>query len=192
MKYLHLDSKIFSDFMALKLKNRKNKLIKVLKKALVLPKISHSNNISFNIHNFYIKKYNDLNLFNLDKNPFILNIKNKFKSDILHLFLYDLFNLKKTPVNTTKSDIIEKRQKFIYKSVRFRKIIGVRLEAKGRLTSRLTASRSISKLRYKGNLKNIDTVNNLSSVIIRGYLKSNLDYSNINSKTRNGCFGLKG
>lgn len=178
--------------MAFKLKNRKNKLIKVLKKALVLPKISRSKIISYNTQSFYIKKYNDLNFFNIDKNPFILNIKNIFKSDILHLFLYDLFNLKKTPVNTTKSDIIEKRQKLIYKSVKFRKIIGIRLEAKGRLTSRLTASRSIFKLRYKGNLKNIDTVNNISSVIIRGYLKSNLDYSNINSKTRNGCFGLKG
>jgi len=32
----------------------------------------------------------------------------------------------------------------------------------------------------------------LSSIILRGYNKSNVQYSIVNSKTRNGSFGLKG
>ena len=179
LKYLHLDSKIFSEFISLKMKNRKNKLIKILKKALVLPKISFSKRLLLNIHSLYINRYNNLNLLQFGKNDYNL--------DMLHLIFYNIFNLNKI---YTKNLYI--KDKIIYKSIKFRKIIGVRLEAKGRLTSRLTAARSIYKLRYKGNLKNIDSLNNMSSVMMKGYLKSNIDYTNINSKTRNGCFGLKG
>jgi hypothetical protein len=70
---------------------------------------------------------------------------------------------------------------------------GIRLEVKGRLTRRLTASRSVFKIKWKGSVKNIDSsYKGLSSVILRGHLKSNLQYSTVNSKTRNGAFGLKG
>lgn len=164
----------------------------ILKKALVLPKINISKGFLFNLHDLYINKHNDLNLIYLNEKLNISNNKNNLNLDVLDMVFYNIFNIKEIYSNIKKSDSIEKRQKLIYKSVKFRKIIGVRLEAKGRLTRRLTASRAIFKLRYKGNLKNIDTLNNLSSVKMRGYLKSNLDYTNINSKTRNGCFGLKG
>jgi hypothetical protein len=70
---------------------------------------------------------------------------------------------------------------------------GVRLEAKGRLTRRFTASRSIFKIKWKGSLKNIDSsYKGLSSVILKGHVKSNVQYSLVKSKTRNGAFGLKG
>lgn len=32
----------------------------------------------------------------------------------------------------------------------------------------------------------------LSTVMLRGHAKSNLQYTMINSKTRNGAFGIKG
>ena len=70
---------------------------------------------------------------------------------------------------------------------------GVRLEAKGRLTRRFTASRSVFKVKWKGSIKNLDSsYKKLSSVILRGHVKSNVQYTVINSKTRNGAFGLKG
>jgi hypothetical protein len=70
---------------------------------------------------------------------------------------------------------------------------GVRLEVKGRLTRRFTASRAVFKIRWKGGLKNIDSsYKGLSSVLLRGHAKSNVQYSMFNSKTRNGAFGLKG
>ena len=72
-------------------------------------------------------------------------------------------------------------------------VSGVRFEASGRLTRRLTAMRAIFKYRYTGSLKNIrSSFNNKSSTVLRGYVKSNSQYTIINSKTRNGSFGLKG
>jgi hypothetical protein len=76
--------------------------------------------------------------------------------------------------------------------LKYKYIIGIRLEGKGRLTKRLTASRSLFKSSYQGGLKNISSSHqNLSSQMLRGFVKSNIQYSNINSKTRNGSFGLK-
>jgi hypothetical protein len=81
----------------------------------------------------------------------------------------------------------------VLNSLKYKSIGGVRLEAKGRLTRRFTASRSVFKIKWKGSLKNLDSsYRGLSSVILRGYIKSNVQYSIINSKTRNGAFGLKG
>jgi hypothetical protein len=70
---------------------------------------------------------------------------------------------------------------------------GVRLEARGRLTRRFTASRSVFKLKWKGGLNNIESSRKgLSTVILRGHAKSNVQYSLINSKNRNGAFGVRG
>ena len=53
--------------------------------------------------------------------------------------------------------------------------------------------RAIFKYRYVGSLKNIrSSFNNKASTMLRGYVKSNSQYTLINSKTRNGTFGLKG
>ena len=70
---------------------------------------------------------------------------------------------------------------------------GVRVEAAGRLTRRNTADRSLFKLRYKGNIKNMDSsYKGLPSVLLRGHARSNLQYTNSKSKIRIGSFGLKG
>ena len=73
------------------------------------------------------------------------------------------------------------------------KIRGIRVEAKGRLTRRFTASRSVFKMKWKGGLKNVDSsFRGLSTIMLRGYVKSNAQYSFISSKNRNGAFGVKG
>jgi hypothetical protein len=72
-------------------------------------------------------------------------------------------------------------------------VSGVRFEASGRLTRRLTAMRAVFKYRYVGSLKNLrSSLNNKPSTILRGNLKSNGQFIMIPSKTRNGAFGLKG
>jgi len=82
---------------------------------------------------------------------------------------------------------------FVINNLKYRHVTGFRLEAKGRLTRRYTASRSVSKLRYKGNLMNIDSsYKGLSSVILKGNLRSNVQFTRLNSKTRIGSFGIKG
>src|SRR6202000_2765278 len=81
----------------------------------------------------------------------------------------------------------------IIKNLKYKHIAGFRLEANGRLNKRYTASRSINKVKYKGNLLNIDSsYKGLSSVLLRNNLNSNLQYTKLNSKTRIGSFGLKG
>ena len=83
--------------------------------------------------------------------------------------------------------------KNIIKNLKYKHIVGFRLEANGRLNKRYTASRSINKVKYKGNLLNIDSsYKGLSSVLLRNNLDSNLQYTKLNSKTRIGSFGLKG
>ena len=53
--------------------------------------------------------------------------------------------------------------------------------------------RCIFICRYAGSLKNgRSSFNNKASSLLRGYVKSNGQYTIINSKTRNGTFGLKG
>src|SRR2546425_5328902 len=141
LKSIHLNSDIFSSAVALKLRDRKNKAVRILRKAML-----------------QMVKIPDLHtLITFDD-----NIQNMNKNNIL---------------NTIKQQIVS----------------GVRFEASGRLTRRLTAMRAVFKYRYVGSLKNIrSSFNNKSSTMLRGNVKSNSQYTIINSKTRNGAFGLKG
>lgn len=87
----------------------------------------------------------------------------------------------------------KKNEKFFLHNLKYRHVTGFRLQAKGRLSRRYTASRSISKVVYAGNLMNIDSsYYSLSSVLLKGNSKSNLQYTKLDCKTRVGSFGLKG
>ena len=64
------------------------------------------------------------------------------------------------------------------KTLKQQVVSGVRLEAKGRLTRRLTALRSVYKYRYTGGLKDVrSSLNNKSSTMLRGCVKPNLIHS---------------
>jgi len=181
LKYMFLDSHIFSESILLKLRNRNNNLVRVLKSSISLQKLNLFKRYSYKTQNLYLNRYNMSNKYGFGWND--------SKIDVLDYLLNQIFNLKKM-YTTQKLGLYKKL--YIYRSIKFRKIRGVRLEARGRLTRRLTASRAVFKLRYKGSLSNLDSSNKLSSTMIRNHLKSNLDYVNLNSKTRNGSFGLKG
>jgi hypothetical protein len=141
LKSIHLNSDVFSSAVALKLRDRQNKAVRILRKAVLQ---------MVNIPDLHT-------LITFDDNTEAMN-----KNNIL---------------NTIKQQIVS----------------GVRFEASGRLTRRLTAMRAVFKYRYAGSLKNIrSSFNNKSSTMLRGYVKSNSQYTLINSKTRNGTFGLKG
>lgn len=82
---------------------------------------------------------------------------------------------------------------FFQSCLRDKAVHGVKLEAKGRLTRRYTASRSVFKFKLTGSLFNLDsTTKKFSAVNLRGHVRSNVQYTLINSKTRNGAFGVKG
>ena len=79
------------------------------------------------------------------------------------------------------------------KNIKYKRVSGVRIEGAGRLTKRYTASRSQSKVNYKGNLKNAySSIKCYPSSILRGHFKPNLQYTKLNSKSRIGSFGVKG
>jgi hypothetical protein len=140
LKSLHLNSDVFSSAVALKLRDRKNKAVNVLRRAIL----------------------------QMVKIPFLHT-----------LITFDDF------IQTINKDNI-------INVIKQQVVSGVRFEASGRLTRRLTAMRSVFKYRYIGSLKNIrSSLNNKASTIVRGHLKSNAQFSIFDSKTRNGSFTLK-
>jgi hypothetical protein len=168
LKQLHLNSDIFLQSIALKLKNRNNNVLKVFNNALNLVKLPLLN-----------KKLNKPYYNFIEKN--FKNKKNKIHI-VNRIFRYD--NLSYLFNNITLN---------VFNSLKHKYIIGVRLEAQGRLTKRLTASRSIFKFKSKGNIKNIDSSDKgISTVLLKGNTKSNIQYTLVNSKTPNGSFGLRG
>ena len=140
LKSIHLNSDVFSSAVALKLRDRKNKAVNVLRRAIL----------------------------QMVKIPFLHT-----------LITFDDF------IQTINKDNI-------INVIKQQVVSGVRFEASGRLTRRLTAMRSVFKYRYIGSLKNIrSSLNNKASTIVRGHLKSNAQFSIFDSKTRNGSFTLK-
>ena len=102
---------------------------------------------------------------------------------------------KKNLINTMQNNIVQtlSTTNSVLDSINNKSITGIRLEATGRLTRRYVAARSIHKLRYKGNLKNLDSsYKGFSSVLLRGHAKSNVQYTKLKSKRKIGSFGLKG
>lgn len=211
LNYLHLNSDIFSESIATKLRNRQNRLLGVLKKALKLVKLPSINKISNTSvsdsglggkeSKNFINKYKTLNVNNFNSTM--------FNSDALNELLHGIFTTSRTALslnakgngllegkNLNKSDTYSSsstQQINVLDSIKHKAVFGVRLEAAGRLSKRLTASRSVFKLKYKGSIKNVDaSYKGLSSVVLRGNIKPNIQYTKISSKTRNGSFGLKG
>lgn len=169
LKYLYLDGNILALTVVRKLKNRKRRVLKVIRMAL-----------------------------RLSKKPYI----NRFYSDLLNVNSLDTVFIKKDlnllinnniPLN---KDLICKptsyKSRIIFFYLKHKIISGMKLQGTGRLTKRLTASRSVSKSMSKGSLKNrASSYNSLSTVVLRGYVKSNLQYININSYNRIGAYGIK-
>lgn len=195
LNQMHLNSDIFTQAVALKLKNRKNSLYWVLRSSLRkvnLPNVSRRSekHFEFNKHDFIVNKIRNsyinsmfddttnldsLNQLLLDFYPSSENLEMDFKHRSRNIRL---------PVSL---------ETYVLKTLKHMKLAGIRVEAKGRLTKRFTASRSVFKMRWKGGLKNVDSsFKGLSAVMLRGIVKSNVQYSAFNSKNRNGAFGIKG
>ena len=121
---------------------------------------------------------------------------------------FSLREKKKTFLLPSKRPLVDKENIFfsspqaknisVLNIIRYKWVSGVRLEAAGRLTRRYTAARSVFKFIHKGSLKNIDysqktdtSKKNISTVMLRNYVKSNSQYTFAKSIRRIGAFGLK-
>lgn len=162
----------------------------------------YNKNVEFNLVNlkrFYLNSdiLSEAITLKLTKNrrkmlKFMNKLKNKIKVKSKKIFSEES-SLEKSLVIKNLTGNVNTLNYFIVNSLKYRHVTGFRLEARGRLTRRFTASRSTNKLRYKGNLLDIDSsYKGLSSVLLKGNLKSNLQYTKLSSKTRIGSFGIKG
>jgi hypothetical protein len=82
---------------------------------------------------------------------------------------------------------------YVINNLKYKIISGIRLKTAGRLTKRFTAERAIIDTTYLGSIKEINSsYKGLSSTIVAGTLKPNIQFTKLQSKTRIGAFGLKG
>nr|YP_010632402.1 ribosomal protein S3 [Lepraria vouauxii]WBP63120.1 ribosomal protein S3 [Lepraria vouauxii] len=205
LKYLYLNSYIFSETLVTKLRNRKNKLLTVLRRSLLMFKLPSIDRwaVYNEIYNRK-KKLQNLKIDNIISDSLDIgqNI-NTQNEDIVESLLLNLYTT--DPIYNLKDYKIYQAQGLmhfnypyymlnsIWKTIKNKYVSGVRIEVAGRLTKRNTAARSLFKLRYKGNIKNMDSsYKGLSAVLLRGYEKSNLQYTKLRSHIRIGSFGLKG
>lgn len=207
LKYLYLNSYIFSDTLLTKIRNRKNRLLRVLRTSLLMFKLPLMDRIAVydEIYNRK-RKLQNLKVQDLTSDYLALQVNSKKQSqsnDVLDLLLskVDSYNslakLKEyknyLPQNLMSLDYPLYLTNTILNSIKHKYVSGIRLEVAGRLTKRNTAARSVFKLRYKGNIKNMDSsYKGLPTVLLRGYAKSNLQYTHLKSRIRIGSFGLKG
>ena len=164
--------------------------------------VIYNKNIEFNLINlkrFYLNSeiLTESIRLKLTKNrrrifKYLNRLKNKVKIKKRNLLIRPtLYNAVKdnTDNHLTKISL----QRSIIKNIKHKNVTGFRLEARGRLTRRHTASRSVTKVKYKGNLQNMDSsYRGLSTVLLKGNLRANLQYTKSKSKTSIGSFGLKG
>lgn len=170
LKYFYLNSYILFESLILKIKKNRKILLKLLNKLITKVKIHNITDILY-------------------LNERILDNKKSLHLGQEKLNLDNITNNKISWKKTVK----RKEKKELLNNIKHKYVTGVRIQATGRLTRRYTASRSACKLKYKGNLINIESsVKRISSIILRNNLKTNIQYTKLNSKTRIGSFGLKG
>jgi hypothetical protein len=177
LKYFYLNSDIFTKSIINKITKNRTKINNLFKTAI--QKVKTVNNIKM-FRNEEKKRFNILNIINtIDKRK----IKSYLFKNPLNKLILRIYKQYSPKIN----------RKIILDRINNKYITGARLEASGRLSRRFTASRSLSKLKYKGSLRNINSSHKgLSSIIMRGNIKSNLQYTNLSSIANIGTFGIKG
>jgi hypothetical protein len=153
---MFLNSDIYTQAVALKLKNRKNSLYRVLRSSLTrvdLPNVSRRTEKYYNlnkddllvnkirnsyINSMFLAKHDSLASYEMDDS--LNNLLSDFypSSDDLKLDFKDKSSTITLPVSL---------ETYVLKTLKHLKLAGVRVEAKGRLTRRFTASRSVFKMR---------------------------------------------
>lgn len=184
LKYVYHSSTVLSQALVIKLR-KKIKPVRLLKTSLNMFNIPAIDRLAV-YDDMYRKKRSiqNLNMKNFVSNNFYNTNLDK-PLDLLEQLLNYNFNLNKFSKSVDSLNEIMGLVKHKFTN-------GIRIEVAGRLTKRNTAERSIYKLRYKGNIKNEDSsYRGLSTVLLRGHAKSNLQYTQSKSKLRIGSFGLK-
>lgn len=174
LKNFYLSSNIMSQIVTLKIKKR-NKAIRVLTTSL--------RNITTPVLNDRTVKRKKIIL--KDKQNIIISgyMEDKNNSRI------DQF----LRINGIKILDNNKIENAVLKNTKNKLISGITLSASGRMTKRIKAEYARYIVKSIGTLKNVNSsFKGLSSIMVRGYRKYNIENTQLKSKTRVGAFGLKG
>jgi hypothetical protein len=153
LKKLHLNSDIFTQAVSIKLKNRNNNVYRVLKSSLSNVKLSDENRRKGKYLS-RLRQHKEELLINKIRNTKINSMFANViaKNDPLNMLLLNIFptteNLKrdiKSRWSNVKRSISLKN--YILRSLKHIDMAGIRIEAKGRLTRRFTASKSVFKMK---------------------------------------------
>ena len=184
LNYINSNSDIIANSISVKLKDRKKKALKIIRSSFKSLIFSPSNKF-----NYYGPKTTSRSSWFYNK------INNLSLNSIFNKFVYssgkDVFNklLKKAYLNNNGNTYGKYN---VFNNIEHKEVNGIKIDITGRITKRLTAQRSVHKSVHKGSLKNIDSsYKGLSTVMLRGHHKCNLQYTKKSSKNRNGSFGLK-
>ena len=185
LKSIMLNSEIFTNLFTLKILDKKVVILKMMRIMFNKVVLAKTNNV---IEKSPAIKGVDFSLIeNNFKNLNLSSILEKRDSDDITELYKDIFNI--GVIKPSYNNI----NKEIFDSIKYKNIGGLRLEVKGRLSKRNRADRSSFKVKWKGGLKNFDSsYKKLSTVNMRGYIESNLDYSIFTSKRNLGTFAVKG
>ena len=184
LKSIVFNTDLFAKILTLKIKRKKKsaRVLRWMKFALnkaKLPKVNRiiekSTPVKTVDFNLLENKYKDLHLQSIINENNLDEILNQIYPSII--------------LNNNYNNV----SNIIFNKIKYKNMGGIRIEVKGRLTKRYRADRSVFKLLWKGGLKNIDSsYKRLSSAIMRGSIKSNVEYSIFTSKRRIGAFAVKG
>jgi hypothetical protein len=165
LKVIYSNSDILAQSMMMKIKKTKKNIIVLLDQFLSIVKLP-------DIYKYIWKPNLPESITN--------TTKNSNKSELLTNLL---------SFNEISNNVEHK----VLNSIKYKLTNGIRLEIAGRISKRSSSNRSMFKFKYKGNIRNIDSsFRGISTGMLRGHVKSNIQYTNLNSKIRNGAYGFKG
>lgn len=191
-KYLHMNSDIFSEAISIKLKRKTGNALNILKRSTKLVKVPK-----------IVEKKEA-------KKAILASRNNIFNGDFLHHLMHKIYalnsSLSKRPKKRSFLSSWNTKIGDVLGMIKYKWTTGVRIEVRGRLTKRYTASRAVYKFKYKGNLKNLDNITSNSDIsskseelnkspklhMVRGEYRPNLQHTFTYANKRVGSFGIKG
>lgn len=213
LRKFYLNSDIYSQIIALKLKRRELNISQVLGKSLDnielprLPSKRRAEILKDKLRINLLSNNNILDLFTIKsriaKNLWFEEILFKYDRLVNPFSLFgrimlsyrNMQNLGSVSHKAQKklfNQLLKKFMSFV-KFVKNGDLAGIRVEIKGRLTKRFKASRALSKLKFIGGLRNIDaSFLGLSVYVPRNFGLANVENTVLSSKRRIGAFGVKG
>lgn len=174
LKYFYLNSSILSQILTSKIIKKNNNVVRMLTASL--------RNIRTPILNKTTIKRVDVKL---------IEAQNIIVSDFFNLDSDDNLNLCIAAKNFKSAN--KDLEQVVLTNTKYKIISGITLKASGRITRRIIAERARHSVKSIGTLKNVNSsYKGLSSVMMRGYKKSNIDSTFLKSTRHVGVFGLKG